>query len=212
MPDAGLEARSATRAQTIAATPRSPWARSRRIVGEAMKDEIAARHGARARSSTLLRQRGLHRGPHRLHGEAQARLQGPLIPPRTRRSGSFPVSPLHRGRTMITRPLRWLACRAAIAAVGPARAPGAAQMQPWEKQLYDAAKKEKPVHRLHRALRHRRGRRHLRRVREEVPGPEVQLRAHHRAGRLPAPAAGHAGQRSRSRRSSAAPTSATTRR
>ena len=56
-----------------------------------------------------------------------------------------------------------------------------------------------------------RGWRTVRGIREEIPGREVQLRAHHGAGRVPAPAAGPEGESWRWPRCSAAPTSATIR-
>ncbi len=49
---------------------------AKQIVREALKDEVAARHGAvPARRRRVLCQRGLRRGPHRLHGKAPSGVQ-----------------------------------------------------------------------------------------------------------------------------------------
>ena len=64
----------------------------------------------------------------------------------------------------------------------------------------------KAGHGLYGALQHRGGAEPVQCLREEVRRPQVQLRAHHGAGGLPALAAGRPGQCRRWPRSSAAPT------
>ena len=74
-----LEAYVKNYCDTIAANAPLTVRAAKQIVREALKDEIEARHGAvPARRRRVLRQRGLRRGPHRLHGKAPPGVQGPL--------------------------------------------------------------------------------------------------------------------------------------
>ena len=81
VPDSELEAYVNNYCAMIAANAPLTVRAAKVAIREALKDESAARPGAvQAFGRRMLRQRGLRRRPHRLHGKAQAGLQGPVIP------------------------------------------------------------------------------------------------------------------------------------
>ena len=97
VPDAELEAYVKDYAETIAANAPLTVNAIKYIVGEVVKDETSAISSARRAGEAMLRQQGLRRGPHRLHGEAQAGVHRDLRdgPARRRANGA----PLDRGAT-----------------------------------------------------------------------------------------------------------------
>ena len=65
---------------TIAANAPLTIRAAKQITREALKDESSATWRCAAASSPMLRQRGLHRRPHRLHGKAPPGVQGAVAP------------------------------------------------------------------------------------------------------------------------------------